>query len=545
MLDSYNTENIPYDTCASWTVSGNLSFNSWNHGSAIINCFGNGLEFGGNATNLKFQGLTFLDTFLRVSDISLTVNNSSFGSFLQNTTFQYLIHVSVNNPLPNFEIYITNVKILERNTAGALQVVNYQSVPLTVDIRDTTVANNYLKEANYIIFLQGYVNFNFMNSEISNTKFLESISEPSLIYFRGCPDATTQKHDTSVNRFDRMSSQVKSSQHGKSVDPELGLPIFDNDSTILSFNIKTLNVTDNQAGIIETLFCVSGNVSVTDTTFLNNTNRWILDGSVVINSKDNSGALVLDILIENSSFVANVNENTGPLVSVVSVDVNIIVINCTFRHNSGGAVYVSASRGSKVTVRNSSVQFSKSFARVMSHCGAQICVMFRNPDAYVSQAKEYDSSFSHATEMGKLTNLYMSGEGLLKSRKAGFEESSIINKPVNFGNITRSLFPLFHQSINPKWNGSLLELNATVLKKWDKVENGKFLKMNEPFIFDQNKTFKSTKQGHRLETSAPLRMNAGNSESSTLSSLEYREIFESNLLVEDCYFNNNTGFFIQ
>lgn len=123
MLDSYNTEKIPYNTCTTWATPGNLSFNSWNYGSAIINCSGNELNFEGNTTNLEFQGLTFLDSFLRVSDIFLIINNCSFGSFSQNT-FPYLIHVSVNNPGPNFGIYITSSNFLERNTAGALQVVN-------------------------------------------------------------------------------------------------------------------------------------------------------------------------------------------------------------------------------------------------------------------------------------------------------------------------------------------------------------------------------------------------------------------------------------
>ena len=507
MLDSYNTENIPYDTCATWAIPGNLSFSSWNHGSAIINCSGNGLDFEGNATNLEFQGLRILDTFLKVNDISLTVNNCSFGSLLQNTAFLYLIHVSVNNPLSNFKIYISSLNFLEGNMAGVLHVINYQSVPLIVEIRNTTVTNNYLKGANYVIFIEGYVNFIFMNSEISNTKFLETISERSLIYFDGCPYTATREayNDTSVKRLGTKTTQMKSSQHGEPVDPELG-SIFDNNSTMLSFNIKGLNVSDNHAGIIETLFCASANVSVTDSTFLNNTNRWLLDGSVVIYAKRKS--VSLDILVENSSFVANVNENTGPLVSINVINVNIIVINCTFRHNKGGAVYVSASPGSKITIRNSSVQFSKSFSHVMSHCGAQICVMFRNPVSYVSQAKEYDSPSSHAIEMGKLRKMYMymSTDG---SRKPGFEGNSRIHRPV----------------------------------KRDNVENGKFLKMNESFIHDQTKTFKSMKQGFRLERSAPLKVNAGNSESSTLSSLEYREIFESDLLVEDCYFNNNTGFF--
>lgn len=380
-----------------------------------------------------------------------------------------------------------------------------------MEIRHTIVAKNHLKEANYIIFIQGYVNFSIVHSEISNTKFLENISKPSLIYFYGCPDVVRHDKNASIdNRWGSTSSKGKSSQHEKPTDdPELGLPIIEDDSIILSFNIKALNFSGNQAGIVQTIFCISGNVSVTDATFFNNTNRWILDGSFVINAKDKSAAL--DILIENSSFVANVNENTGPLVSVAAVDANVFVTNCTFCHNNGGAIYVSASPGSKITVRNSSVQFSKSFEYVMSHCGAQICVMFRYPDDYVLPVKEYDNSFSHARGIRSLTKLSR-GE-VLKSRKAEFKKSRI-NEPPNCRNMTGSLCPFLHQSVNPGKGGLLLELNATVLKTESEVENRKFLKTNESFIFDHNKT-----------------------------SLEYGgEFFGSGLLVEDCNFNNNTGF---
>ena len=509
MLDSYNTEKIPYNTCATWATPGNLSFNSWNYGSAIINCSGNQLNFEGNTANLEFQGLTFLDSFLRVSDIFLIINNCSFGSFSQNT-FPYLIHVSVNNPRPNFGIYITSSNFLERNTAGALHVINYQGKPCIVEIRHTIVAKNYLKEANYIIFIQGYVNFSIVNSEISNTKLLENISKPTLIYFYGCPDMTRHDKNASIdNRWGNTSSKGKNSQHEKLYDdPELGSPTIEDDSIILSFDIKALNFSSNQAGIVQTIFCISGNVSVTDATFFNNTNRWILDGSLAIIAKNKLAAL--DILIENSSFVANVNENTGPLVSVVSVNANVFVTNCTFCHNNGGAMYVSASPASKITVRNSSVQFSKSSEHVLSHCGAQICVMFRYPDDYVLPVKEYDNSFSHATGMRSLTKLSR-GE-VLKSRKAEFKKSRI-HEPL-LGHLPGSLCRFLHQSVKPGKGGLLLEQNASVLKTESDVVNSKFLKMNESFIFDHNKT-----------------------------SLEYGgEFFGSGLLVEDCNFNNNTGF---
>ncbi|CAB4045707.1 Hypothetical predicted protein, partial [Paramuricea clavata] len=153
--------------------------NSWN-GRATINCSGEGLHFEGNSINLttiEFHHLKFLDTFLKADDVSLTVNNCLFGSFEKDTAFSNLINVSVTkHVLGNLRINITSTNFLEKNNAGSVSVVNNQTVPVFVEIRNITVANNYLKKTNRVISLQGFVNFNFMNSEISNTKFSEKRS---------------------------------------------------------------------------------------------------------------------------------------------------------------------------------------------------------------------------------------------------------------------------------------------------------------------------------------------------------------------------------
>jgi hypothetical protein len=526
MMDPTNTEKIPYNTCTTWEITGNLSFNSWS-GSAIINCYGNGLNFEGNSTTLEFQGLTLLDTFLRIYDASLTINNCSFGSFIQNAAFLYLIHVSVNNPLENVRIYIANTNFFDNNTVGALNVVNHQSAKVFVEVRNITVANSYVEKANYIIFFQGNVDFNFMNSEISNTKFSENISNPSLIYFYGCPVAYKREDGTSNSRLSR-----KLSQHGRLGDNGHGSSVFGEDPTTISFSIKGLNFSCNHAGIVETLFCTRGSVSITNTTALHNTNRWTLGGSVVIDTRYNVGRL--DVLLEDSSFVSNTNEGTGPMVSVVSLNLTLFVTNCTFSHNQGGAVYISTSRGSKVTIRNTSVQFSKSFARVMSHCGAQICVMFRYQDESV---KGHDSSDWPITEIGKSTKLW---KGKNQSKETVFVESNI-NEPNNFGSTTgfSGTVGTLDQSPNSNRDGSLLEPNAPGLKvaNW---ENSRFLKKGRSLILDNNKASKSNRKG-RFESERG-KINAGNSKLPTLSVLEYGEIFESGLLIEDCEFRNNTGF---
>ena len=541
MMDATNTEKTPYDTCATWTITGNLRFNSWN-GSAIINCSGDALNFEGNSTALEFQGLTFLDTFLRVHEVTLSINNCSFGFFLQNATFLYLIHVSVNNPLEMRRIYIASTNFFDKNTAGALNVVNYQSIPVFVDVENITVTNNYLKKANYIIFIKGYVHFNFKNSEISNTTFSENVSKRSLVYFYGCPDEEMPDDDTGINsRLDRKFSHVKRSQHGKLGDKERESPDFGEDPTVISFSIKGLNFSCNHAGIVQTLFCTRGNVSITDTTASNNTNKWIFGGSIVI---DTRYIYELDVLLENSSFVSNKNEDTGSMVSVASLNVTFSVTNCTFSHNHGGAVYVSTSRESKINIRNSHVQFSESFAHVMSHCGAQICVMFRYSDAL--SAKRQDNSDLPITEIGKSTKLWK--DELVESEKAALGESNI-DELTNFGNTTGSLRTgrTLERRKSSNKGRSLPEPNVSGLKMTNDVadsENRRFLKIGRFLTLDNSKPFESNKKrrGFEPERGAPLQMDVDNSELSTLSRLEYGEISESGLLVENCEFHNNTGF---
>ena len=375
MLDQTKTKKMPYNTCGTWTINGNVSFYSWN-GPPIINCSGNVLSFERNSsysTAIEFQGLTFLDTFLRVYDVSLTIKKCSFGSFLPNSAYLYLIYVSVNKPLKNLEIYVNSVNFIEKNAAGCLNVFNQQSFPVIVELRNIKVIGNFLKTANFIIFIQGIVNFNVVNSEISQTKFFKNVSTPLLVYFHGCPDE------------DKPSDSKLSSNFLHFTDKDRSL-VF-HDLMTVSMSIIGTNFSSNHAGIAQAVFCYRGNVNIIDAMVSNNTNKWISGGSFVIDTqyKLNVGGInELDIVFEYSSFVSNINQDTGPLISVNALNMTLSLTNCTFSYNQAGSIYVSTLRSSKVIIRNCSVEFCKSFSQsVWSHCGGQVCVLFRYLDEYV------------------------------------------------------------------------------------------------------------------------------------------------------------------
>ena len=297
------------------------------------------------------------------------------------------------------------------------------------------------------------------------------------------------------------------------------------ENPVISFSIKGLNISSNHGGIFRVLFCSRGNVSITDTMVQNNTNSWNLGGSVLIDTRNIVGRF--DVLLENSSFVSNMNEDAGPMVWLDSANViTFLVTHCTFSHNYGGAVYVSTLPESKVTIKNSHVHFSKSASHVVSHCGAQICVMFMHQN---SRNRQESFETENATMLWK--------GSLRESINNALVESNIESRMSgNCGNTTGSLGN--GETLYSNSNGSnILDLNTTdeVAGSGDKT----FQAVPRSLIMDTNEALKSNKEGRGLdsESSAPLKMNFRNSS----ASLEYDEIFESGFLLEDCEFINNTG----
>ena len=168
MLDSNDTETTPYDTCPQRPITIPLNFYSW-YGTPIINCSGMGLEF---EETVEIRGLKFLDTFLRIHEYSLTIDNCFFGNFLPNTAFEYLINVRVTKLQRNPRINITNTNFLEKNNAGALSVVtNRKASSVFVEIRNITVSHNFLSKKNFVISTQGHVN---LNVRIFNCSFISN-----------------------------------------------------------------------------------------------------------------------------------------------------------------------------------------------------------------------------------------------------------------------------------------------------------------------------------------------------------------------------------
>ncbi len=386
-LDASNTENVPYNKCPTTarSITGKLCFYSYN-GTATINCSGKGLRFEDNSTILKtieFHHVKFLDTFLNVEGVSLTVNNCLLGSFQKDAAFLSLIDVSATNPLSNLRINITSTNFLENNNAGSLSVVNNQRVSVFVEMRNITVSNNFLEKANYVISMQGFVNFNFINSEISNTKFSQEVPTP-LISFSNCYYAETEK--------DKSDSTLgKRSQHGRHGNKEHESPTFDQQSTVNTFSLKEVNFSSNHAGIVYTSFCTVANVKITGTTVFNNTKNRISanlipeDSIVYVKSKVGT----LRVVVKNCSFVKNnVKNRRASIVNILSKNLTLLVTKCNFsRNHGGGVIFISILTSKEVTRTVFYSSRSSSYARLLeSYCAARIC----NKRAFESTQKGHD-----------------------------------------------------------------------------------------------------------------------------------------------------------
>ena len=360
-LDAFNTATVSYNKCPTTTtsVTGKIIFHSWN-GIATINCSGNALSFKDNSsrsTTVEFYHLKFLDTFLKIKDVSLIVKNCSLGSFQNGSEFPNLIDVLVTNTTTegNLRINITSTIFLEKNNAGSLSVNNNQSFPVFVEMSNITIFKNYLEKTKYVISMKGYVNFNFMNSEISNTKFLGKIPV-ALATFSNCLIAETKK--------DRAGGTLRKRKESHGFK-ERGLPSFDPQSFLITFSLRDINFFSNDAIIVSTSFCTEANVRISNTTLFNNT---IPEASserafVFITSMVKK----LKVILNNSSFVQNKVglDNSGCMMGVkaISKNVTLFVTQCKFFQNIGGGVFYS-SYSSPITLYTTFVA---------SYCADHIC----------------------------------------------------------------------------------------------------------------------------------------------------------------------------
>mgnify|MGYP002803875948 CR=1 FL=1 len=331
-LNAFNTATVPYNKCPTTTksVTGKLIFHSWN-GIATINCSGNALSFKDNSsdsTTVEFYHLKFLDTFLEIKDVSLIVNNCSLGSFKNGTKFANLIDILATDTTTegNLRINITSTIFLENNNAGSLSVVNNQSFPVFVEISNITIFKNYLKKTKYVISMKGYVNFNFMNSEISNTKFSGEIPVALVVFSSRLNDCTVGK------------------QNGRHSIKERTSPSFDTISSAITFSLREINFFSNDATIVSTSFCAAANVNIIKTTLFNNTvpaAQWFAKSLISTASM----AKKLRVVLNNCSFVRNNHMLSKFMVAVTvkdfSNDTTLLVTQCSFSQNIGSGVYFS------------------------------------------------------------------------------------------------------------------------------------------------------------------------------------------------------------
>ena len=352
-LDAFNTATVPYNKCPTTTkiVTGKLIFYSWN-GTATINCSGNALSFEDNSshsTTVEFNHLKFLDTFLEIKQVSLIVNNCSLGSFKNGTKFDNLIDVLVTNTTTkgNLRINITSTIFLENNNAGSLSVVNHQSFPVFAEMSNITIFKNYLKKTKYVISMKGYVNFNFMNSEISNTKFLGKIPV-ALVVFSNC-----------------LNDRTFGKQNGRHSIKKRASPSFDTLSSVITFSLREINFFSNDATIVSTSFCAAAYVNIIKTTFFSNTGPAAQFASSLVFIA--SMAKKLRVVLNNCSFVKN-NLTTLQYMVMVTVkdfsnDTTLFITQCSFSQNIGSGVFFSyeSPRGRSNT------------GLLKSYCAAQIC----------------------------------------------------------------------------------------------------------------------------------------------------------------------------
>ncbi|XP_028410625.1 uncharacterized protein LOC114533314 [Dendronephthya gigantea] len=396
MLDGNDTETMPYDTCPQKSITIPLNFQSW-YGTPIINCSGLGLNF---QETVEIRGLKFLDTFLRIHDHSLKIDSCSFRNLMSNTTFEYLINVQVSDSLENLRINITNTNFLEKNNAGAISVVSNRQAPsVFVEIRNITVGYNLLKEGNFVISIQGYVNLNFIDSVIFNTIDSTNASTP-LINYSGCLKEEEMNNWSSKTNWNNSLKERKN---------------FDQNLSTLKFSLVGINFSSNQARIVQAVFCSTVDASFANMTVSNH--RMLRDG-IVMTAKLGT----LDARFFNCSFTSNQNELGGGMITVSSHSLALSVAKCNFFSNGAGAVYAKTSPSGVVAIRNSFIVFGKSKGSAESFCGAQICVMFNSSnDAWINSSSLSGTSFETEDEGVPLTGTDLGGHTHVSHRT---EESS-------------------------------------------------------------------------------------------------------------------------
>ena len=337
-LDASNTAAVPYSECPTTTksINGKLSFYSWN-GTATINCSANALNFTDNSPNqttaVEFHHLKFFDTFLEIEDVSLVVSNCSLGSFQKGTKFANLISVSIFTAQVNLRININSTIFLENNNAGSLSVVNNQGIPVYVELSNITVSKNYLEKAKHVMFIRGNVNFNLVNSEISNTEVL-GIIRTALVDFSNCFPAETESS-----------------------------------STVITFSLRETNFSSNNAAIVFTTFCTAANVSISKTTSFNNTGAQSGPPSNFYIVFVRSNAKNLRVVLNNISFLNNkiAQYIDGFTVGVSAVSENtttLFVSQCIFSYNKGGGIFFILDENSRGTSHTGLVD---------SNCAAHSC----------------------------------------------------------------------------------------------------------------------------------------------------------------------------
>jgi hypothetical protein len=511
-LDAKNTENVPYDTCVNTTraTTGKLRFYSWN-GTATINCSGKGLNFEGNSINfttIEFHHLKFLDTFLKADDVSLTVNNCLFGSFEKDTAFPDLIDVSVTkHVLGNLRINITSTNFLETNNAGSLSVVNNQlTVPVFVEIKNITVANNYLEKTSHVISLQGFVNFNFMNSEISNTKFSEkifSIFNPAhLVSFQS---SFSVKNNVNNN----IGPMVRVSKN-------------------LTFFVINCNFSHNYAGALYISTLSSSMITIRN--------------SVIQFSNSNQSHISAEFPDPNNSWLGAGQQDSlnRPLKGKRKSEK---LGRCGPQELKEGALLKENMSRSK-------------------ECGLSVnCKMSQLLDANVDKHVETKSTSPRGRPLQPSLNSKRGGHQTpdlsskkdepLNSKKAAPLESnrtrvfktknesldtenSRLRETDGFLNLDNNKPSKNGEGFDSKKDGALKSKVTGDLKTASKPlgsENSGLLKRDRSLLMGDNKAFESTKKGHGFD---PKRGQ---------SPLEYGETFDSGLFIEDCEFHNNIGIY--
>ena len=510
-LDATNTENVPYNTCVTKTraITGKLRFYSWN-GTATINCSGKGLNFEGNSINfttIEFHHLKFLDTFLKADDVSLTVNNCLFGSFEKDTAFPNLINVSVTkHVLGNLRINITSTNFLENNNAGCLSVVNNHTVPVFVEIKNITVANNYLEKTSHVISLQGFVNFNFMNSEISNTKFSEkrsSIFNPA--YLVSFQSSFSVKNNVNNN----IGPMVRVSKN-------------------LTFFVINCNFSHNDAGALYISTLSSSMITIRN--------------SVIQFSNSNRAHISAEFSDPNNSWLGAGQQDSlnRPLKGKRKSEK-------LGRCGPQGALLKENMSGSKECGLSVNCKMSQLLdANVDKHVETKSTSPRGRPlqpslnskqvgPQKIDPSSEKDEPIVLTLSSKKAAPLESNRTRFFKTKNESLDtENSRLRETDGFLNLDNNKPSKNGEGFDSKKDGALKSKVTRDLKTGTKAlgsENNRLLKRDRSLLMGDNEAFESTKKRHGFD---PKRGQ---------SPLEYGETFDSGLFIEDCEFHNNIGLY--